>query len=131
MKLFKYTDDLFPMYEDWTTKHGMFCPSGILPPDGWIVMKDRKPLVMGWTYLAQGIGCYWFAWITTNPDNTTFESYRAIRFMLRKVADALVKVDYNVCFSMSASNGLTKLFEREGFTQNHQATQVFKQWERQ
>ena len=129
MKLFRYTDSFLDTYKSWCAAHGQSCPDGQLPPHGWVVAKDKKPLAVGWTYLAHGIGCYWFAWITTNPDNTPMESVKAIRFMLREVAAELLKLDYNICFSMSASNGLTKLFEREGFTLNHTAMQVFKQWE--
>ena len=129
MEIYRYTDDWDDIHKAWTLAMGSYYQKEVFPPDGYIVIRDSKPLMMAWVYVAFGIGIYWMAWITPNPDNSAIQNAVAMKFLLKRVDEIMQRDKYNCCFIMSNNEPLSKMLKTEGFVKNHEGVQYWKTWE--
>lgn len=118
----------YPIMEGWCLGHGVDTPPAhILQTPGWIVETEAgKPLCCCFSYMANTLGLYWVAWITTCPGMEPTTVAIAIQYMLNGVELIMKNQGYIFAFTSTQSQGLVKLLTRMGWGVNHHSTQLMR-----
>lgn len=111
------TDDDYASARDWWSgHHHPDIPQELLPKCGVVIMKDGKPVAMGWLNLDNSTGVSMLNFIVTNPENAPTLSTVAIKLLADSASQVANELGYGIMM-VTATKGISALLKRSGFAQ--------------
>ena len=110
----------YNMVSTWWEGHGWSpVPAGILPSLGVIVTSDdeSKGHAAGFLYMDNSSPVAMMEWLVTNPENTPRESLASAKMLIDFLKIEAKALGYSVIMTGTKSDGLIKLYKKQGFTQ--------------
>lgn len=103
------------MVDAWWRDHGQGgLLENLLPPDGFIVERDGKPLCAAWLYLSAGIGVAFLEWVVARPGLPFAESKAAFIHLIQFLKQHARSCDYGVIWCNTLP-GIARVAAQCGF----------------
>lgn len=113
-RMFNLESDYPMIYSWWKTHNSKIIEPDLIPPFG-IVIEDGEPVLASFMFLG-GNAVAQIAWSVSNPTSSPAKRGRALLFAIDTLETMANKAGCRSIITMSSEPGLTKAFQRRGFT---------------
>lgn len=106
----------FPLVFKWWRKHrGVSVDINAISPVGLVAYAGEDPLAIAWLFLSNSKLAQ-IGWPVTNPDSPLAMKSEAVELLIEALGLLAKNCGYKRLITFSSSNGLTRKFEKQGFT---------------
>lgn len=115
-KLYEHRKHFREVYRWWKIHRNTPLDIGSLSEVGVTIWEGETMLACTWVFLGRGSTVAQLGWSVSNPDISMRTAYEAVQ---ESIARALILAKDNGCnraITMSSSKGLTRVFQKAGFT---------------
>lgn len=107
-------------------EHYVF-PRMWVPHTGLVVMDEHHIiLAAAFVYFEKSAPIAYCGWLVANPDNTPFESYRAIRLLVNAIPAYARKNGAKCLLTVYGNRGINRILDRAGYQNGENCETKFK-----
>lgn len=115
LKLYEPRKHFTLVYGWWKAHRNSSLDLDSLSGSGLVAYQDEKPVAAAWLFMSNGKVAQ-IGWPVVNPDSGMKQKTEAITLLIQGLSQLAKDQGYTRMMTFSSSSGLTRKFQKEGFT---------------